>query len=175
MNKNSITSGVILGIAGIISFMIGVLADLGIVGGIGLFILIIAIAVIIPIIYVRKERTENGGSLTFAQGFKVSFLGLVLGGLIGLVFQILYVQVIDPAYAEEAVVKAVEMTAKFTESLSEEDQLEQLRVAEERARGQVSLPGQLMSFGFGLILYLVISLIVAASLKRNDPKFTTDG
>jgi hypothetical protein len=126
------------------------------------------IAIVLPIIFIRKEREANGGAITFGEAFKMSFLGLVIGGAIGTIFQILYVQVIDPEYAERLTAKTLEMSNNFMEGNMDDEMREEiLRESESSTMDSFTLVGQLKSFVYGVIFYAVISLILAAILKRQ--------
>jgi len=84
------------------------------------------------------------------------------------VFQILYVQVIDPEYAARMTAKTLEMSNSFMEGNMADDMREEiLRQSETKAMEQFSLTGQLLSLLYASILYAVISLILAAVLKKN--------
>jgi carbon starvation protein CstA len=125
------------------------------------------VAIVLPVIFIRKERTTNGGFITFGDAFKLSFIGLIIGGAIGVVFQILYIQVIDPEFAERMTAQTLEMSNNFMSGLDDEIREQILRDAEADSLARYTIVGQIKSFGIALVIYAVFSLILAAILKKN--------
>jgi len=168
MNKNALNLGITLGVIGILLFLLIVVLEPGMillsVLGFAGFI----VAIILPIIFIRKERAAQSGTITFGEAFKLSFIGLLIGGLIGVVFQILYTQVIDPEFGERMTAQSLEMSNSFMEGNMDDEMREQfLREAEADSLERFTLIGQVKSFGFAAIFYAVISLILAAILKKS--------
>lgn len=176
MNKNALNLGITLGIIGILVFLLIVVLEPGmiLISVLGFAGLIAAI--ILPIIFIRKERTLQGGFISFGDAFKLSFIGLLIGGLIGTVFQILYTQLIDPEFAERITAQTLEMSNSFMEGNMDDEMREEiLREAEADSLDRYTVSGMLQSFGLAAIFYAVISLIFAAALKKNpDAGFSSE-
>ena len=168
MNKNALNLGITMGVIGILIFLLMVILEpgmilLSVLGFVGFII-----AVVLPIIFIRKERSTNGDVISFGDAFKLSFLGLLIGGAIGMVFQILYTQLIDPEFGERMTAQTLEMTNNFMEGNMDDEMREQLlREAEADSLERYTVIGMLQSFGIAAIFYAVVSLILAAVLKRN--------
>lgn len=168
MNKNALNLGITMAVIGILIFLLMVVLEpgmilLSVLGFVGFIV-----AIIIPIIFIRKEREAQGGAITLGEAFKLSFIGLLIGGAIGIVFQILYIQVIDPEFGERMTAQTLEMSNSFMEGNMDDDMREEiLRQAEEDSLNRYTVSGMLKSFGIAAIFYAVVSLILAAILKKS--------
>ncbi|MFT5595645.1 MAG: hypothetical protein ACI8QH_000427 [Flammeovirgaceae bacterium] len=167
MNKNALNLGITMGVLGILIFLLMVVLEPGMIGLSMLGILGFILAIVLPVIFIRKERERNGGFITLGEAFKFSFVGLLIGGAIGIVFQMLYIQVIDPNFGEHMTAQTLEMTNGFMGSMDDETREQTLRQVEADSLERYTLVGQIKSFGIGVIIYAVISLILAAILKKN--------
>lgn len=124
------------------------------------------------IIYFGKQyRTELGGFMSFGTAFNFSFLTMIVSGLVSLVGQLLLFQVIDPdlggVLADITFENSMKMMESFggnPDSLSPE-MLDEMRKS---SSDPYTLTGQLKGFGFGLIAYAIIALILGAILKKRD-------
>jgi len=174
MNKNALNLGITMGVLGILIFLLMVVLEPGMIMLSVFGILGFIIAIVLPIIFIRKERSAQGGFISFGDAFKLSFVGLLIGGLIGTVFQVLYIQLIDPEFAERMTAQSLEMTNQFLGSMDDETREQMLREQEADTMDRFTVVGQLTSFGFALIFYAVLSLIFAAILKRNPEVSGTD-
>ncbi|MCH2215799.1 MAG: DUF4199 domain-containing protein, partial [Flavobacteriales bacterium] len=83
---------------------------ISVIGFVGLII-----SIVFPVIFVKREREANGGFISFGDAFKFCFVALLIGGLIGTGFQILYANAIEPGYAERMTEQALEMSNSFME------------------------------------------------------------
>lgn len=124
------------------------------------------------IIYFGKEfRKELGGFMSFGTAFKFSFFAILISGFIGLVGSILLFHVIDPSLPQvlgditfESQLEMMESFGASPDSLAPEV-LDEMR---EASASNFTLIGQLKGFGFGLIAYAIIALILGAILKKKD-------
>jgi hypothetical protein len=109
--------------------------------------------------------------MTFGAAFNFSFFAILISGLIGLIGSLLLFHVIDPSLpqvlGEITFESQLEMMEKFgasPDSLAPEV-LDDMR---EASASNFTLLGQLKGFGFGLIAYAIIALILGAILKKKD-------
>ncbi len=124
------------------------------------------------IIYFGKEfRKELGGFMSFGTAFKFSFFSILTSGLIGLIGSILLYHLIDPSLPQvladitfESQLEMMESFGASPDSLAPEV-LDDMR---EASASNFTLIGQLKGFGFGLIAYAIIALILGAILKKRD-------
>jgi hypothetical protein len=124
------------------------------------------------VIYFGKEyRTELGGYMSFGTAFNFSFIAMLISGIVSLIGQILLFHVIDPSLpqvlADITFDKSLEMMASFGQNPDSlpPDALNEIRKSTAES---FSIAGQLKSFAYGLIIYAIIALILAAILKKRD-------
>lgn len=124
------------------------------------------------IIYFGKQyRSDLGGFMSFGIAFNFSFVAILISGIISTAGQILLFQVIDPTLPQVLADAALESSLKMMESLGQNPDnmpAEALDAIKESSQQSYSLSGQLKAFGFGLIIYAIIALILAAILKKRD-------
>ena len=136
------------------------------------FGLVVIVVFFVLIIYFGKQyRTEIGGFMSFGTAFNFSFITMIISGLVGLVGQILLFQVIDPSLAGVLADASFQSSMQMMESLGQNPDsmdpavLDDMRKATEST---FTLGGQIKNFGFALIAYAVIALILGAILKKKD-------
>ncbi len=136
-----------------------------------IWILAIAMTVVIPVVYVKKQRAANGNILSFGDGFKTAFLGMIIAGVISSAFMYIYANFLDPSYVDLTVDRALTMGMKFMEGNMPEDQMiERMEEIENETRAGFTLPGLAKSLFSYSIFYVIVSLIIAAVMKRSAPK-----
>jgi hypothetical protein len=138
-------------------------------GYFGLVVLVLFFALII--FFGKEYRKELGGFMSFGAAFNFSFFAILISGVIGLIGNMLLFQVIDPSLPQVlgdlTFESQLEMMGKFganPDSLAPEV-LDEMRQA---SASNFTLVGQLKAFGFGLIAYAIIALILGAILKKRD-------
>lgn len=169
MNKTYATNiGLTLGVLSIVFFLIMAILSGGMVFSVAMGILSIAVTVGVPIYFIRKQRAANNGIISFKDAFLTAFVGLAIGGIIYLVFSYIYANFIDVSYIDSIVKQQIEGAMKFMKGNMPEDQMvEQLTKMENRTRSGFTLPGMVKSLGIILAVYAVLSLILAAFLKKK--------
>ncbi|MDP2043439.1 MAG: DUF4199 domain-containing protein [Algoriphagus sp.] len=124
------------------------------------------------IIYFGQQyRNEIGGYMTFGTAFNFSFIAILISGLVSLAGQILLFQVIDPSLPQVLADITFENSIKMLESFGQNPDALPAGTLEEMRKNTSStftLAGQIKNFGFALILYAIIALILAAILKKRD-------
>lgn len=118
-----------------------------------------------------QYRNELGGFMSFGIAFNFSFIAILVSGLVSLVGQILLYQVIDPSLPQVLADITFENSLSMMESLGQNpDSLPPATLEEIRSStaSSFTMGGLLKNFGFGLIGYAIISLILAAILKKRD-------
>ncbi|MFC4872916.1 DUF4199 domain-containing protein [Negadavirga shengliensis] len=166
----SVKSGMIIGLLMlIINFVIYFIDySLLVAAWYNIFVLILFFALIIY--FGRQYRKEIGGYMTFSTAFQFSFVTLIISGLIATIGSVLLYSVIDPGLPEILVERQLEgmlsMLDKFGagDSISA-DQLDEMRSEMSRS---YTVMGQIKAFGFALIIYAIMSLILGAILKKRD-------
>lgn len=128
---------------------------------------LLLIATVIFLVMAMKEfRHANNGYMTYGQGVGIGALMSAVGGFLGSAFNTFYMTLIDPNLQQEAIEQARE---KMEEQGMNDDQIE--RALEMSQKFQT--PGFTFVAGIlaTIVLGVLLSLIVAAFLRRNKPLF----
>jgi hypothetical protein len=169
MKPNSLNLAISVAIASILIFLLGAVLNLGMMAQFITGALALVVVVALPIIFIRKERLQLGGFITFGDAFRISFFGLLIGGAVSVLFTMLYIQFIDPEYAENTTLKAMEMTKNFMDGNVPEEQIEETLRKMETDMGEGFTPlGMAKSFLWYVLFYVVLSSVLAAFLKKDD-------
>lgn len=167
-NKYILNLGLTMAVISIVLFLLNVLLGIGMIVSSLVGLLSIAALIVVPIIFIRKQRAAQG-YITFGQVFALSFFGLLIGMVIGMAFQFLYINYIDPGYAEKMVLGSLEMTNSMIGGVSDAQANEILAKQERDMRANFTMAGQLKSLGISIIVAAVVSVILAAIFKRTQP------
>jgi hypothetical protein len=169
--QSAVKPGLIIGLVTLVLSYLAYFIDAALLTawyyGLGILVLFFAL-----IIYFGKEyRNEVGGFMSFGTAFSFSFFAILISGIVGLIGNIILFQVIDPSLPQvladltfEAQLKMMEGIGQNPDSMPTET-LEQMR---EASASSFTLAGQLKAFGFGLVAYAIIALILGAILKKRD-------
>jgi len=175
MEKNSLFNhalkfGFIIGIVniiiGVLAYMVG--EALMVKWWFGLLIIVINIGLVV---YSGNQyRSSVGGFMNFKTAFSVTFLTLLFAGILGTIFNILLYHVIDPELPARLTKAAIEQTEQMMTNMgAPADRIdEQMAAVEGRLENQFTLMGQIKGFGIGLIIYVILSLILGAILKKSE-------
>jgi hypothetical protein len=169
--QSAVRPGIILGLVSLVLTYVAYFIDSSYLAS-GYFGLVVLVLFFALIIYFGKEyRKEVGGFMSFGTAFNFSFFAILTSGVIGLIGNMLLFQVIDPSLPQvlgditfESQLKMMENFGASPDSLAPEV-LDDMRKA---SASNFTLVGQLKGFGFGLIAYAIIALILGAILKKKD-------
>jgi hypothetical protein len=170
MNKKYVIGiAIAYGITSIILFLLQALMSGGMAVASVISVLTFVAIIAIPVLYLRKMRKEQNDTLTFKDAFLTSFIGLLIGGVVSTIFTALYVGFIDPEYVDRMIMSTLEMQKGFMEgSMSEEQMVEIMQQSEKGIRDGFTPVGMLKSLAYVALFYLVVSLIIAAFMKKVD-------
>ncbi|WP_047245074.1 DUF4199 domain-containing protein [Maribacter thermophilus] len=162
--KYALNYGLILGAVSVIFAFMLYTADMHYQGGIAVMLISLVITLAAVVIAMLQFRKANNGYMTFAQGLKIGVGVSLVGGIIGIIFNQLMANVIDP----EMMNKAMEFQRNQlmeTTSLTPEQIDAQMEMGK-----KFSTPTMQIVFGliFSLFIGFVFSLIPALALKRQE-------
>lgn len=167
----AVKPGLTMGLVALAVTYITYFIDAGLLAS-GWFALVALVIFFALIIYFGKEyRSELGGFMSFGTAFNFSFISILISGIVSLVGQILLFQVIDPSLPQVLADITFENSIKMMESFGQNpDSLPPATLDEIRnsTASTFTIGGQLKNFGFALIGYAIIALILAAILKKRD-------
>lgn len=135
-------------------------------------LLMFAISIGIVIYAGINYRNQTTGYLSYGKAFQHGYITFLVGGLIGSIFSILLYTVIDPELPEKLTDAVIENTESMMRGFgAPEDQIEtsldQMRVD---MPNTFSAMGVLKQFGWGLIIYAVLTAITSLFVKKNEPE-----
>ncbi|PZX51810.1 uncharacterized protein DUF4199 [Algoriphagus ratkowskyi] len=167
----AIKPGLTIGLVSLALTFIAYFIDSSLLGSAWFGLVAIVLFFVLMMYFGKQYRTELGGFMTFGTAFNFSFVAIVISGLVGLIGQILLFQVIDPSLAGVLADQGFETQLSIMESFGQNpDSMDPALLEEMRssAANSFTLSGQLMAFGFSLIVYAIIALILGAILKKRD-------
>jgi uncharacterized membrane protein (DUF106 family) len=131
-----------------------------------LLIVLIGVLITILVLGVKEHRNNQlGGFISFGRAFLVCILILVISAVISTIFSYVYMNFINPSYIDSMKDGMTEMLEKY--NVPEEKMAESLKQFDDMK----TLNGNLIGLAKNLAGGAVISLIIAAIMKRNRPIF----
>jgi hypothetical protein len=167
----SVKPGLTIGLVSLALTYIAYFIDSSLLASAWFGLVALAVFFVLIIFFGRQYRAELGGFMSFGTAFNFSFITMILSGLVTLVGQILLFQVIDPSLPQVLGDLSFEASLKMMETLGQNPDSLDPTILDEMREGTISnftLSGQLKNFGFGLIAYAIIALILGAILKKRD-------
>ncbi len=122
------------------------------------------VSIIFIVLAMRDYRTQNDGFMTYGEGVSIGLFVSVISAIISGIFSYIYTTFIDNTVVQRLMDK---MEEQWVEQGLSDEQIEQAK----EWTNMFQSPGLTFLFGllFALIGGLIISLIVAAFLRRNKP------
>ena len=118
---------------------------------------------------VAKAKQSLDGFISFKGGLGTSVIGLILGTAVVVLFNALMYNVVDPDFKDMMEEKTIEFTVQFMERMGADKSQISEGVSQLKERDQFGFKAQIMGLTFISIYYLVIGLIVAAAMKKDEP------
>lgn len=165
-----VTYGLISGLAsvifGLILYLNGAKSFVSPIAWLGM-----AIPIVIGVLGGIKQKKQNGGYIDFAGALKVVFTTFVIGTIISTIFNYILLNFIDVPFREaltqESTEKMQEMMQKFG---APQDAID--KATEDSLKGNnYSLGKTGLSAAFMCIFWFIVSLIIAAIIKKKKPEF----
>ncbi|GAA4316395.1 DUF4199 domain-containing protein [Nibribacter koreensis] len=114
----------------------------------------------------KQFKSMNNGFMSYGQGLGIGSLLSAIVGLLGGVFTYIYIKFVDPGFMQR--MQDLQITKMEEQGLSDA----QIEQATEMA-ASFSGPGMMLIMGIlsYLVIGFLISLIMAAIMKRSQPEF----
>ena len=162
--KYALTYGLILGGISVIFALMLFSVDMHYQGGLTVGLVSIALLIAAIVVGTLQFKKANNGFITLSQAMKVGVGVALVGGIIGIVFNLLMANVIDP----EMMTKAIEFqkaTLEETTSLSNEQIDAQMEMG-----AKFTTPVMQFTFGliYSLVMGLILSLITGLIVKKTE-------
>lgn len=157
--------GVIGGLASIILTTVLYMTDLWKSQAVSSLIPILIMALFL-FLATKEYKDENGGFLSFGEGLGIGTLTGAIYALLGNLYSQLYQKVIDPGFMDK--IKDFQYEKMEEQGLSDQQIEQAMEITSKFTSGG-------MAFVFGLLFSIffafILSLIIAAILKKNKPVF----
>ena len=166
---------------GLVAGLVGVVFSLILyLGGVKWFISPIAyLGFVFPILFAflacLNQKKANGGYMEFSEALKVAFTVFVLASVITTLFTYVLFNIIDVPFRQALTVETMEkMQGMMKKFGATQDQID--KATDEAVKGNSYSAGKmLLGTAFSLIFWFLISLIVAAIVKKKKPEFADFG
>lgn len=173
MKDYVIKHGIILGLISIVISLLAYIIDFTLFAKwwFGLSLLLVYL-ILITIFGIKYRNEEHDGYLNFKGAFLYSFLVFVVVGVLGLIFNMILFNVVDPDLPQKITDATVENTIAMMErfGVPEEQLDETVQEIRKSTPENFSPLGQAKTFLYGLIFYAVLSLITGAIIKKKEPE-----
>ncbi|HIF84693.1 MAG TPA: DUF4199 domain-containing protein [Flavobacteriaceae bacterium] len=116
-------------------------------------------------------RNSIGGILSYGNALKYSFLVMIVSFVIGICFQILLYNVIDPDLPQVMTDLSIEESVKMMENFGAPQETidASIPAIEEGIKNSTTVSGILKSSPLGFLFMGLVSLFTAIFIKRNEP------
>jgi len=166
----AIKYGVILGLISAIISLVTIISNSS--GNYLIGIISFIISIIIVVMANKAYKSANGGYMSYGEGFKISLVSIVIGGIINGLVSFIYLQFIDPSALEAMKEAQIAATEKIMEALSvdiPEDQMDE---------AIAKIEADTTAFNFfknavisSIVGGLILALIIAAFTKKSRPEY----
>lgn len=130
-----------------------------------------AIPIVFAVLGGLVQKKANGGYLEFSEALKTVFTIFVIGSFLSTAFMFLLLNVIDVPFRQALSQETAQASEKMMEKFGvPQDQIDK-STAEILNGNSYSLGKQFLGFAFGTIFWFIISLIIAAIIKKKKPEF----
>ncbi|APQ15898.1 DUF4199 domain-containing protein [Maribacter hydrothermalis] len=162
--KYALNFGLLLGVTSVVFAFMLYTADMHYQGGTVVMLISLGLSLAALLVAMIQFKKANNGFMTFGQALKIGVGVCLIGGIIGILFNQIMANVIDP-----------DMMAKAME-FQKNQLLENSNMTVEQVDAQMEMgkpfttPTMQIVFGliFSLVIGFVLSLIPAFVLKKNE-------
>lgn len=130
----------------------------------------------LTIIFGRGYRSAVGGYLSYGSSFQYAFVVIAVSGFIGLTFNIILFNVIDPELPQTLTRLMMESQEKMLLSFGASDDMidDTLATLERELPAQYTVIGQLKSSWAIVFGAAILGALTALFIKKKQPEFTSD-
>ena len=162
---------------GLIAGLIMIVISLGLyLGGVKTFLSPIAflsyvVIIVIAVLAGVRQKKLNGGYIEFSDALKVVFTTFAIGFLLQTLFMYILLNYIDVPFREALAQETQAVTETMMKRFGASDA--QIDEALKNAAGQnnYSIGKMFLGYAIWCIVFFIISLIIAAIIKRKKPVF----
>ena len=166
--KVSVAYGIYLGVALILITVLAYAFDLTLFTKWWFGLIMILFTVIMGGFAASKAKKVSTELFTFKHAFGSYFLTVFIGTLIGLLFSFILFNLIDPSASETLTELTMESTRQMMEKFGATESQINEALREMQETNQFSLINQLKGYGFQLVLYALLGLIVSLIVREKE-------
>jgi hypothetical protein len=171
VKKNSVTYGIIVGVLAILVYTVMYVIDVKLFANIWIGVGLGILNIVIGIIAVAKAKKALAGFISFKDAFTVFFLAMAIGALIGTIYLAILLNVIDPAAQTIILDEYVTMTVNWMQQAGSKPAEIKKTIEDMKASDPFGPVTMALSYVKGLLFYIIIGLIVAAAMKKNNEAY----
>lgn len=131
------------------------------------WLILISAAIVAPVM----EKKAQGGYLEFRDALKAAFLVFVIALFLQSIFSWILMNFIDRGFRDALEHATLDKVEKFMQSLKMDQDVIDKSLDEQRGKNQYALPKILLSLCLTYIVCFLISLLIAAIVKKKKPEF----
>lgn len=162
--------GVYLGIASILISVLVYVIDLELYSKWYLTLINFIIVLAIGIMAVKKAKSlDTDPYFSFKTAFSAFFIPVMLGSLISIIFTGILFNFIDPEAAVYVQEITMEASRQMMESFGAQPAQIEEALAQQEGNNPFSWKNLAMGFAFTIVLYGILSLIIALIFREKDP------
>ena len=166
--------GFILGLVGIIIQVLCYVINKELLVTMSFGFSVLAITIAILVYALINYRKENGGVLTFKEGFMITLYAFIVSSLLTTIFNYILYNFIDPDLSNFIKEKAINTTTQMMEKFgAPQDKIDETIEKMQSQDFSQNLYASLKQFLGSIIFGAIIALILAAILKKQ-PKVGED-
>jgi hypothetical protein len=169
-------NGLLMGFVSIVLTLVVYMMDIGIMVEWTFSLFTFLLFATLTVIFGRGYRTQLGGFLTYSTSFQYAFVLITVSGLIGLMFNIILFNVIDPELPETLTRLMMETQEKMLTNFGATDDIidDTLETLERDLPAQYTVMGQLRSSWAIVFGAAILGAITAFFIKKKQPEFSSD-
>ena len=164
--KNGLVLGAIQVVMLFVSYLMGIDFMMQTWWGVLQFLVSLGLVVYFAI----EFRKFQAGYATYKESFSVIFGMYAAAGFILTFFNILLYNFIDVEFAQIAKEIIIEKTYEMMDGFGASDSMVDEAISEIEKQDSFSVGSLAKGYVFGLPVYIILSLIIAAFIKRNKPE-----
>lgn len=162
--------GIYLGIASILISVLVYVMDLELFTKWYVTLINFVIVLVIGIMAVKKAKALNTDPyFSFRTAFSAFFIPVILGSLISIIFTGILFNYIDPEAAQHVQEMTLEASRKLMESFGAPPAQIDEAMAQQAGNNPFSWKNLAMGFAFTIVLYAILSLVIALIFREKDP------
>ncbi len=170
--RPAVRSGVMLAGISILLLLVIYLINGALFANMWVGLTIMLFSLVLVVVFGINYRKQIGGFISFKNAYVFSLVLLIVAGFISQIFNYILFNFIDPDLVNIVTDAAVENTESLMERFNapQSDIDEALERTEKQMANQYTIGGIAKGFGIGILIYLFISLITGAIIKKKNPE-----